>query len=179
MSGKTMIKINTGKYKFRFEMSPLEHLLFLTVGRAMTQIQNFESVVATIVCSLNSHENEEIEDEEAAMAYYDNLLDEFNNKTLGRLVALIKQKVTGNELHDRLMNVKNGRNFIVHHALRQYPDLDEEQTVSLTQKMEDIIEEIQEVQSLLIAELSAQNVTHISSVYVNLDTGEIMEAEEH
>jgi hypothetical protein len=96
-----------------------------------------------------------------------------------QLVALIKQKVTGNELHDRLMHVKNGRNFVVHHALRQHPDLDEEQTVSLTQKMEDIIEEIQEVQSLLIAELSAQNVTHISSVYVNLDTGEIMEAEEH
>jgi hypothetical protein len=42
MSGKTMIKIKTGKYKFRFEMSPLEHLLFLTVGRDMTQIQNFE-----------------------------------------------------------------------------------------------------------------------------------------
>ena len=77
------------------------------------------------------------------------------------------------------MNVKNGRNFIVHHALRQYPDLDEDQTISLAQKMEDIIEEIQEVQSLLIAELSAQNVTPISSVYVNLDTGEIMEADEH
>jgi hypothetical protein len=45
-----MIKIKTGKYKFGFDMSPLEHLLFLTVGRAMTQIQNFESVVATIVC---------------------------------------------------------------------------------------------------------------------------------
>jgi hypothetical protein len=67
--GETMIKIKTGKYKFRFEMSQLEHLLVLTVGRAMTQIQNFESVVATIVCSLNSHENEEIEDEEAAIAY--------------------------------------------------------------------------------------------------------------
>jgi hypothetical protein len=106
-----VIKIKTGKYKFRFEMFPLEHLLFLTLGRAMTQIQNFESVMATIVCSLNCHENEEIEDEEAAMAYYDNPLDEFNNKTLGRLVTLIKQKVSGNELHDRLMNLKNGRNF--------------------------------------------------------------------
>jgi hypothetical protein len=41
MPGKTAIKIKTGKYTFRFEMSPLEHLLFLTVGRAMTQIQNF------------------------------------------------------------------------------------------------------------------------------------------
>jgi hypothetical protein len=170
--GETMIKIKTGKYTFRFEMSPLEHLLFLTAGRAMTQIQNFESVVAAIVCSLNPCENEEI-----ATAYYDHLLDEFNNKTLGRLVALIKQKVAGNELHDRLMNVKNGRNFIVHHALRQYPGLDEEQTVSLTQRMEEIIEEIQEVQSLLIAELSAQNVTHISSVYINMGTGEIIDAE--
>jgi hypothetical protein len=174
-----MIKIKTGKYKFGFDMSPLEHLLFLTVGRAMTQIQNFESVVATIVCSLNSYENEEIEDEVAAIGYYDNLLDEFNNKTLGRLIVLIKQKIEGNELHDKLMNVKNGRNFIVHHALRQYPDLDEEQTVSLTQKIEDIIEEIQAVQDLLIAELSAQNVTHISSVYVNWDTGEITDAEDH
>jgi hypothetical protein len=128
---------------------------------------------------LNSYENEEIEDEEAAIAYYDNLLDEFNNKTLGRLIVLIKQKVEGNELHDKLMNVKNGRNFIVHHALRQNPDLDEEQTVSLTQKIEDIVEEIQAVQDLLIAELSAQNVTHISSVYVNWDIGEITDAEDH
>jgi hypothetical protein len=177
--GETMIKIKTGKYTFRFDMSPLEHLLFLTVGRAMTQIQNFESVVATIVCSLNAHENEEIEDEETALAYYDNILDEFNNKTLGRLIVLIKQKVEGHELHDKLMNVRDGRNFIAHHALRQYPGLDEEQTVGLTQKIEDIIEEIQDVQNLLIAELSAQNVTHISSVYVDLDTGEIMDAEEN
>jgi hypothetical protein len=64
---------------------------------------------------------------------------------LGRFIALIKQKVAGNELYDKLINPKNGRNFIVHHALRQYPGLDEEQTVSLTQKIEDTIEEIQDV----------------------------------
>jgi hypothetical protein len=173
-----MTRIKTGKYKFGFDMSPLEHLLFLTVGRAMTQIQNFESVVATIVCSMNSHENGEIEDEEITIEYYDNLLDEFSNKTLGTLIALIKQKVEGNELHDKLMNVKDGRNFIVHHALRKYPDLDEEQTVSLTQNIEGVIKEIQDVQNLLIAELSAQNVIHISSVYVNLDTGEMTDAED-
>lgn len=174
-----MIKIKTGNYELGFDMSPLEHLLFLTVGRAMTQIQNFESVMATILCSLNSHEDEEIDDEEITIEYYDNLLDEFSNKTLGRLIALIKQKVEGNELHDKLMNVKNGRNFIVHHALRQYPDLNEEQTISLTQKIEDIIEEIQDVQNLLIGELSDQNVIDISSVYVNFDTGKIADAEDN
>lgn len=167
-----MVKIKTENYEFDFDMSPLEHLLFVTVGRAMTRIQNFEDIVATILCSLSPQA------ENITLENVDDVMGKLDSKTLGKLIGLMKQKVAGDELHDKLMRAKEGRNFIAHHALRQFPDLNEEETISLVEKIAAIMRDIEEVQDLLIAELSAQNVTHISEVYINLETGEIEGAED-
>jgi hypothetical protein len=168
-----MVKIKTENHEFGFDISLLEHLLFLIVGRAMTRIQNFEDIVGTILCSLSPQA------ENITLENVDNIMGKLDSKTLGHLVGLMKQKVAGDELHDRLVRAKEGRNFIAHHALRQFSDLNEEETISLVKKIEAIIVDIEDVRDLLIAELSAQNVTHISEVYINLETEEIEDVEGH
>lgn len=159
-----IVKIKTKRGTFGFEMSPSEHILFVTVGRAMTRIQNFEVIVATILCSLEASRDQ------LALENIDVTLDEFNSQTLGRLINHMKQKVKGDDLHKKLMSVRDGRNFIAHHSLRTYSELDEEGAIELVEKIESIAAEIDEVQDLLISELSAQNITHISEIYLDEET---------
>jgi hypothetical protein len=169
-----MIKIKTENHEFGFDMSLLEGLLFLTVGMAMAQIQGFEGLVAAILCTLVPQESEETTFED-----FENILDDFGSKTLGCLINLIKDKVYVNELHDKLRIAKVGRNFIVHHALQNTQDLNEDETIRLVKEIEDIMADIEDAQNLLIAELSAQNVTHISEGYINLETGEIEDTKDN
>ncbi len=148
-------------------MSPEEHLLFLTVGMAIAKAQHFENLVATILFSLSPKAAG------VTLENYDELIQDLDKKTLGQLKNLMKEKVTADELHAKLVSVVEGRNFIAHHSLKNYSDLTEDEAINLMKKIEGIVEEIDEVQNLLIESLSQQNVTHISEIVIDNETGEI------
>jgi hypothetical protein len=165
---KTVVIIENEKHKFGFDVTPGQHILFITIGMAITRIQNFEGLVAVILCSLETSE------EEITMDNVDDYVAKFDDKTLGYLVRLMKNKVAGEDLHAKLVHVRDRRNYIAHHALRDYSGLNEDQLIERALQIETIIEEIDNVQKLLIRELSAQGITHISSVTIDEETGEIV-----
>lgn len=157
------VKIKTNIGKFQYAISSEEHLLLLNVGIAMLRIQHFENLLATVLGSMDETAKK------LTLENADEVLEKFQKESLGRLNKLIREKVNGKDLHENLGKVRDCRNFIAHHALKNYGSMNAEEMVRLSLQIDSITELIDDVQDFLIKELSAQDVMHISEVYIEFD----------
>lgn len=155
------VRIKAGKGKFEYGISSEQHLLLLNVGIFMMRIQHFESLLGAIMGSLTV--------ENPTLDNIDEILAENGKKTLGQLTGLMKTKVQGKTLHEQLEALRQHRNFVAHNCLKDYAYLDGMAAVHLALKINEWIDLTESVQNLLISELSAQDVTDISEVSMQIN----------
>src|SRR5574341_695777 len=92
-----------------FDIQDNDHVLFVCLGGALTEIQVFETTLLNHLAIFKNNINKED---------MDSTWDANIDKTLGQLARLFIDVVKDNEIGKLLLEVKDKRNFIVHKILR-------------------------------------------------------------
>lgn len=158
--------IPLGEQIYGINYSDEDHLLFLFMGRTLTEIQVFES---TLCFSLSA-----IMKDSSAKADFEESMQKHSSQTLGQIANLIKVHLKDQELSDLLIDVKNKRNYFAHGFLRNYgwPVMSAAKYAQALEEMEQLQEQLKAVHVKLGKHIAENNIAKIGYAVMNAN-GEI------
>jgi hypothetical protein len=155
--------ITLGDQPYGINYSDEDHLLFVFMGRTLTEIQVFESMLCFTLSSIMK-DCEAITDFEEAM-------NSNTSKTLGQIANIIKMHLKDDELAGRLIDLKNKRNYFIHDFLRYYgwPMMGKDKYAQALEEMEKLQLELKDVYLQIGKHVAQNNLAKIGFATINKD----------
>ena len=153
-----------GETSIIFDFQDNDHVLFVCLGAALTEIQVFETTLLNhLTIFKNNVNNEDM----------DSTRQKNIDKTLGQLAKLFIEVVKNEEIGKLLLEVRDKRNLVVHKILRKYgwPLMSDDDFLQCYREINVIRDFIYQANVKLASFLNSQHFSNAIVVAINPKTG--------
>jgi hypothetical protein len=162
--------IKVGHENVVYTLDESDHALFLSLGSALATIQSFESSAASLLTGLLG------QTEESSQKTHEQLMGNYIDKTLGQLVKLFRQYVKDEALADKLEQVRQKRNYLVHGILRKYGWwlMGDDAYLDAIKEISEISQLIQETDQDIVKYIIDRKLLKMVAAKIDTATGELV-----